>query len=165
MSNQSKAAYGSREAVWRQIMESWRTSGVSVSCFCRQQGLAESTFYSWRKRLTEDSAGDDGSALPTRKATSPFVEVALPTSVSSEAAGRPEIPAAGSLGVTRKGSLPSAAKGVESPRLRSELSVFDGGSAGLELVLGGGVLLRIPVGVDRVTLGEVLAVLHEEGLC
>lgn len=36
---------------WRQVVNDWKESGLSVSEFCRRQGLQEGRFYSWRKRF------------------------------------------------------------------------------------------------------------------
>lgn len=36
---------------WRQVVEDWKESKLSVSEYCRRQGLAEGRFYSWRKRF------------------------------------------------------------------------------------------------------------------
>ena len=42
---------GSSSEVWRVRIAAQRQSGVSVKQFCAQQGLAEQSFYYWRKRL------------------------------------------------------------------------------------------------------------------
>lgn len=38
-------------AEWRQAVDAWKESGLKVREFCRQRGLAEGRFYSWRKRF------------------------------------------------------------------------------------------------------------------
>jgi transposase-like protein len=38
---------------WRQLLELWRRSGLSVRAFCRRHHLAEPTFYAWRRLLSE----------------------------------------------------------------------------------------------------------------
>jgi hypothetical protein len=37
---------------WRLVLESHRQSGMSVSAFCRREGISSSSFYNWQKRLT-----------------------------------------------------------------------------------------------------------------
>ncbi|WP_434667624.1 IS66 family insertion sequence element accessory protein TnpA [Paraburkholderia sp. A3BS-1L] len=39
------------EAFWREMVMTWEASGLGVRRFCRQQGLAVSTFGLWRKKL------------------------------------------------------------------------------------------------------------------
>lgn len=36
---------------WRERLERWRSSGLSIRAFCRREGIGEPGFYAWRKRL------------------------------------------------------------------------------------------------------------------
>ena len=45
-----------REAIWRERIGKWRTSGLSGSKFCARHGLYRKSFYRWRKRLGVDRA-------------------------------------------------------------------------------------------------------------
>lgn len=38
---------------WSDRITAQRRSGISVKQFCKEQGLAECSFYAWRKRLQE----------------------------------------------------------------------------------------------------------------
>ena len=38
---------------WQMVLETYRTSGLSVRRFCRQEGLSEPSFYTRRKKLTK----------------------------------------------------------------------------------------------------------------
>jgi hypothetical protein len=61
---------------WREVLARFDASGLSAAAFCRENALAESSFFSWRRRLA------------ARPAASPFVEakvVAVP--VVTRAAG------------------------------------------------------------------------------
>lgn len=40
-----------REAIWRERIGKWRTSGLSGPKFCARHGLYLKSFYTWRKRL------------------------------------------------------------------------------------------------------------------
>jgi hypothetical protein len=40
-----------RRSYWRQVLASWRRSGLSVRIFCRTEGVNEPQFYWWRRRL------------------------------------------------------------------------------------------------------------------
>nr|WP_158447296.1 hypothetical protein [Paraburkholderia sp. BL8N3] len=48
------------EAFWRETVAAWTMSGVGTRRFCREQGLAVSTFGLWRKKFT----GETPSASP-----------------------------------------------------------------------------------------------------
>src|SRR4051812_7791091 len=42
------------EAFWREMVMAWTASGLGARRFCREQGLAVSTFSLWRKKLIQD---------------------------------------------------------------------------------------------------------------
>ena len=44
------------ESIWRERIARHLASGRSVAAFCRDQNLAESTLYYWRKRLSASVA-------------------------------------------------------------------------------------------------------------
>jgi hypothetical protein len=46
--------YRHDEAFWREMLAQWQDSGLSIRGFCRQQGLAVSTFGLWRKRVERE---------------------------------------------------------------------------------------------------------------
>ena len=48
-----------KEVRWREILERYADSGVSVREFCVSEGVSEPSFYAWRKKL---GMGKDGSA-------------------------------------------------------------------------------------------------------
>ncbi|MDR5777428.1 MULTISPECIES: IS66 family insertion sequence element accessory protein TnpA [unclassified Caballeronia] len=48
------------EAFWREMVAAWKMSGVGTRRFCREQGLAVSTFGLWRKKF----AGESPSTSP-----------------------------------------------------------------------------------------------------
>ena len=51
--NQRRA---SKEQFWRAALRKWRSSGLSVRAYCEEHGLAEPTFYAWRRTLAEGDA-------------------------------------------------------------------------------------------------------------
>jgi Helix-turn-helix domain len=46
-------AANSKADEWAERVAAQRRSGMSVKQFCQEQGLAECSFYAWRKRLQE----------------------------------------------------------------------------------------------------------------
>jgi transposase len=50
-----------KERRWRQLIDQWQRSGLSVRDFCQRQHLAVPSFYAWRRRLRQP----DGLARPT----------------------------------------------------------------------------------------------------
>ena len=47
----------SRQEFWRQAVARQRKSGLSIRRFCEQEGLATATFYIWKRRLGQGTAG------------------------------------------------------------------------------------------------------------
>ena len=39
------------EAKWRETMATWQQSGQTIKAFCREHGVTEGTFHSWRREL------------------------------------------------------------------------------------------------------------------
>ena len=42
---------GGAEGMWRERLDRFLSSGLTVQAFCRQAGIAESNSYSWKRRL------------------------------------------------------------------------------------------------------------------
>jgi hypothetical protein len=66
---------------WRERVDGWRQSKVSVAEYCRQEQLSQASFFAWRKRLAGDSAVAE-PATPRRaksgRSQSRFVELPPP---------------------------------------------------------------------------------------
>ena len=45
-----------KEQCWRRLVHGWRGSGLSVRAYCERHGLAEGSFYAWRRILAERDA-------------------------------------------------------------------------------------------------------------
>ena len=48
---QSKPRDARKEQQWRQWIEQWRRSRLSVRAFCARHGLSQPSFYAWRREL------------------------------------------------------------------------------------------------------------------
>ena len=101
------------ESIWRERIARQAASGRSVAAFCRDEKLAESTLYYWRKRL--------GAAVAARRAQ------------RSTAVATPFL----DLGPIK------TAKPILSPSLAYDTSNPSAASIELRLELGGGVVLHI----------------------
>jgi transposase-like protein len=62
---QDKARDPRKEQQWRGWVQQWQQSGLSVRAFCDRHGLAEPTFYAWR-RLLQQRQGTGETFLPVR---------------------------------------------------------------------------------------------------
>ena len=75
MSSKQAKSNKERRQFWQMVIETWEDSGLSVSKFCKVEGLSEGAFYSWRKRLCGRQAEPDKQTHPSQSA---FIEVAMP---------------------------------------------------------------------------------------
>mgnify|MGYP006446476763 CR=1 FL=1 len=54
---------------WQRLLTSQATSGLSQKAFCQREGLAQSTFQYWKRRLGHQSASCDDTEGPTSAAS------------------------------------------------------------------------------------------------
>jgi len=63
-------------AFWRLAIEKKKKSEMSVSQFCKAEGLPESSFYNWRKKLAGTfGCSQQGKRRQKNSQASPFVEL------------------------------------------------------------------------------------------
>ncbi len=74
MSKAKKADTDQRQ-FWQMVLETFKSSGLSVRQFCKQEGLSEPSFYSWRKRLSEH---EPSAAQKVPPQPEPFIQVSMP---------------------------------------------------------------------------------------
>jgi len=77
MSTEQTKSNNERRKFWQMAIETWQDSGMSISKFCRAEGLSEGTFYNWRKKLNGGRSHPDKQ---TARNPAAFVEVAMPKS-------------------------------------------------------------------------------------
>jgi len=75
MSSKRTRSNKERRQFWRMVIEIWQDSGMSISKFCKAEGLSEGTFYNWKKKLSPRPAQRNGQADSSPSA---FIEVAMP---------------------------------------------------------------------------------------
>ena len=73
-----------RAGEWRERLARWSASGLSVRAFCAQQGVAEASFYYWKRALRLRDAGTPSAAA---RETAVGATVAGATATGSTAAG------------------------------------------------------------------------------
>jgi transposase-like protein len=136
-----------RQSYWEAVVQRWREGGQRVRAFCRAEGLRESAFYFWRRQLAR------------RGRQAAVVNGSQPQARAARAASR-----------SSKGILPQpdATPSFLPVRVVAPTSVCAGvaeaghplAGRGVEIVLPQGRTVRAPVGFDRQTLVDVLAVLE-----
>jgi len=47
---------------WQVLIDQQRASGLSASQFCKQENIGYASFCNWRKRLTDQAAGDSADS-------------------------------------------------------------------------------------------------------
>ena len=53
-----------KEQHWRELIERWQHSGLSVRAFCQRHRLAVPSFYAWRRTLRQRDARANQEAAP-----------------------------------------------------------------------------------------------------
>ena len=56
MNKRKRRVSAAKEQFWRQHVETWRKSGLSVRAYCVGEMLAEPSFYGWRHELAQRDA-------------------------------------------------------------------------------------------------------------
>ncbi len=64
-----------RERYWRGVLEDQKSSGLSISAFCRDRKVPAASFFNWRRKLAER----DGS-VERNDVAAKFVALELPPS-------------------------------------------------------------------------------------
>ena len=127
------------EAFWRWIMEEQQRSGLTVRAFCQREGIAEPSFYGWRREIKRRDA--------------------------SNGLGRPiAVDVSAQDGADEKRSHPSAPAGErQHPQQLIPVDVVDlvsnGGSPPpIEVLTPSGFTLRVPQDIQPQRLDGLLKV-------
>ena len=75
MSKKRKSLNEDRRKFWQMVIDIWQNSGMSVSKFCKAEGLSEGSFYNWRKKLV---VADSKHSKQNGSGSSAFIEVSMP---------------------------------------------------------------------------------------
>ncbi len=73
MSDNGKVTKADQTEFWKMVLETYKSSNLSIHQFCKQEGLHEWAFYSWRRKL----AGQQPQKFvtPTTPDNPAFIEV------------------------------------------------------------------------------------------
>ncbi len=52
-----------RGLYWRSVFERYAESGLSVRRFCQENGISQSTFFAWRKKVGKEPSMADGGRV------------------------------------------------------------------------------------------------------
>jgi transposase-like protein len=153
MGESSKSRRVETREFWEEAIRLWAESGLPVREFCNREGLAQHTFYSWRRELLpespahdvnqESSATEDETPTNGRRRRRPR-RVAGPTGTNASAVE----------------FLPVRVVSEEVPRANAASAETEAGAATIEIVGASPWRVRILAGFDPATLAAVLTVLE-----
>ena len=147
---------GEAREYWKEAVRLWGESGLSVREFCGREGLAEHSFYSWRRKLR-----------PERRAAEVNREAIAAAGGNVIVAGRrrrrrERIADSAGDEASAVQFMPVRVLGREVSPARPRATETAEPSP-IEIMLDGGRRLRVWPGFDRPTLMDVLAVLEGRG--
>jgi transposase-like protein len=152
MDKSSKSKRVEAREFWEAAIRLWAESGLPVREFCNREGLAEHTFYSWRREVMPESPApainqqssateDEASAAGRRRRRR---RVAGPTDTIASAVE----------------FLPVRVVGDEGSRVHAAVPEASAGTSPIEIVGAPPWRVRILAGFDPTTLAAVLTVLE-----
>ena len=106
-----------KEQFWRRTLRQWRRSGLGVRAFCAEHGLAEQSFYVWRRIVADrdQEAARVHAAAPDSDDVPVFVPlrvIDVPTQAAFEV-------------VLERGRVVRVLRGFDADTLRQLLAVLE----------------------------------------
>jgi transposase-like protein len=133
-----------KQRYWEAVVRRCREGGQSVRAFCLAEGLRESAFYFWRRKLARRSQLSGAVGQPRPEASTLALAAPSPKRLSP-----PRRSPASFLPVRVVGPASGCPAATETTR-------------SVEIVLAHGRTVRVQAGFDRQTLADVLAVLEAQ---
>jgi transposase-like protein len=134
-----------KQRYWEEAVRRWKESGRSVRDYCRTEGLRESAFFFWRRKLSQCSQSSDAVGQPASKG-----------SQVTPAPRAPKRPQRGTPSFLPVRVVGPASGGAPVQRVATTVEA----TRGVEIVLAHGRSVRVQAGFDRQTLVDVLALLE-----
>ncbi len=141
-----------RRRYWEEVVRRWKEGGQSARDFCRAEGLRESAFYFWRRKLAQ--RGQHTCKRGTSRPVPDAVKHAGHDARTAPAASR------SSTRVSPRHSFATSFLPVQVVEPASQRPGVAESPHGVEIVLAQGRTVRVQAGFDRQTLADVLAVLE-----
>lgn len=154
MDESSKSRRVETREFWETAIRLWTESGLSVREFCSREGLAEHTFYSWRRELlpesqspevNQESSATDGGEVPTD---------------GRRRRRRKQVAALAGTNTSAVEFLPVRVVGEDASRARTASAETAVGASPIEIVGASPWRLRILAGFDPTALDAVLTALE-----
>lgn len=154
MDELSGSRRGETREFWEAAVRLWKESGLSVRTFCRNEGLTEHAFYSWRRELLPKTppSGENQASSATKDDT--IIADQLQTPKRKRTAGT-----AGSDTSSVK-FMPVRVVAENMDSAQSAPAEAAAGASSIELVHRSDWRVRIPDGFAPATLAAVLTVLE-----
>lgn len=83
----AKKASSERKQFWRELIGRQRTSGLNIARFCEQVGVAQNSFYVWKRRLRTGVRSPDRK--PRRQSAALMTRSLVPVRLVSDPAQSP----------------------------------------------------------------------------
>jgi hypothetical protein len=177
----SRAADPAVRREWERRLERWSRSGRTIGQFCEQEGVSQSAFFAWRRRLAQQDV-----ALPKRRLQG--------RRAAAEKPALPDAPSRGRRKSVRKGALhgrraaandrletiptsrratavdaaatsPAGSRLSLVPMRVAPAAVFGQGGVVVEMVWRDSVTVRVHEGCRVDLLREVIRLLQEAEAC
>jgi transposase-like protein len=150
----SKSRRGETREFWEAAIRLWAESGLPVREFCNREGLAEHTFYSWRRELMPENPALEVKQEPTASG-----DGALATDGRRRRRRKPVANLAGAS-TSAVEFLPVRVVGEEVSHAHAVSAGATTGAVPIEIVGTSPWRVRILARFDPTTLKAVLAVLE-----
>lgn len=148
MANQQRCLI--KQEYWRTQVQQWRDSGLSVRLFCRQNQLAETSFFAWRREL-EIRARESATELDTH-------DDVIPRFIVVDVVHEPD----GIQASSNPDSVEASVARTQTPP-DALLDALDKTPPTLEIETRSGILIRVREEVSAEILRRVLDVCQTTG--
>jgi len=111
-----------KERFWREMVQRWRQSGVTIRDFCDAHGLSEPSFYGWRREIAKRDGQTGERSTRTSARSARRHASGLPAFVPLRVT--PTEPASALEVVVGAGHVVRVAPGFDAATLRSLLAVL-----------------------------------------
>ena len=138
MASQGAPRNGAKERSWRELIQQWRHSGMTIRDFCVEHEVSEPSFFAWRRTIADRDRDRDRQS------------------------GHPSADGYGNVDSNKTQDSPTF---VPLHVVSTPAGAAYAAYAAYEVVLRDGCIVRVPAGFDPATLRQLLVLLNEERPC